>query len=150
MKQQPSSITQVNLRPVGRLQNDIAERIEPGKSAGLIGQRDLTRYYEALDIHRSQFSLAEAMLLADALNGCLFSDLVSIQLVWASIDDAIKEDQLDQKWGVDGPAVVQQLRDMTYIQKLAVVDAIERAWNSPTYRFMNMEDRLKEVGLVRR
>lgn len=138
---------QINLRPIGRLARDIMLRMEPGVSAGAIGQRDLIRYYEALEQALPHFTREESMLLVDALNGHVFHHTTDIQLVWAIVDDAIRDGHLDQKWEVNRPALVERLRGLSYMEKLALVDAIERAWNSSTYTIPNMEGRLSQIGL---
>ena len=94
-----------------------------------IARRDLGRYYAALD-HELRFlalTHAEASLLADALNGTLW-DVQSIPLLWAQVDDAIRDGALDTKWGVHGPDFVARLRALTYTQALAVIDGADRFW----------------------
>lgn len=110
-------------------------------------RRDLDRYYEMLARSLPKFSEEEAMLLADVLNGTMHMPY-SVSLLWAEISDALREGYAE-KWSVDGPVLVEKLRKLTPFECMAVADAIERAWNSPTYQVSDMGDRLRNVGLVK-
>ena len=124
----------------------LAERTDEGQSAGLTAARDLERYYALLDHCLAVIVLteAEASLICDALNGTLI-DHRTYHLVWASVDDAIRLDGLDEKWGVDGPALVGKLRDLDHCGMLAIADAVDRFWIEPN----PMPVALRRVGLVR-
>lgn len=128
-------------------------------SPGRVAARDLDRYYAVLaaGLRRVNLTEPEAMLVIDALNGVLHDAPESIPtMLWAGVDDAIRLDGLDAKWGVDGAALVAKLRALTPTQASAVVDAVERWWiiagaaddaggDEPAER----ELRLRLVGLVR-
>lgn len=121
-------------------------RSRPGKR-NLTAARDLERYYSLLaaELAGIELSEAEASLVCDALNGTLFEPH-TIRLLWAEVDDAIRHDGLAEKWGVDGPALVERLRSLTPGQAYALVDAVERFWldaSSPA------SERLRTAGLVR-
>ena len=94
--------------------------------------KSLGRYLYALaDARRrlaDQCSDQECGLRLDACNGTLFYPF-SINLVGATIQDAISMDRLDQKWEVDGPALADKLDKLSYFERLAVVDAVEVWWN---------------------
>lgn len=141
---------QIQFRPGSELRKQLTERAGETfvPSPALVAQRDLERYYQLLGFARPTFSQGEAMLLVDAMNGCML-DMHTVHLLWANIADAIDSDGLDTKWEVDGTSLVQRLRSLSRIECLAVYDAIERAWNTETYRIENMEERVKRVGLVR-
>ncbi|MCB0132562.1 MAG: hypothetical protein KDD78_16990, partial [Caldilineaceae bacterium] len=85
--------------------------------------------FEARREMRPHFSDQECGLILDATNGTMFSEPFSISLIHAGIEDAIRYEKLGDKWGVDGPALVEKLAGLTYIQKLALVDAINVWWN---------------------
>ena len=95
--------------------------------------RNLNRYlyslFEARREMRSQFGDQECGLILSATNGTMFSEPFSISLIHAGVEDAIRYEKLDDKWGVDGPALVGKLAALTYIQKLALVDAVNVWWN---------------------
>ncbi len=140
--------TQVNFR-LANLQPELEAR-----SDGDIGVADvrrvMERYFATLrqELQQVQLSEAEASLLVDALNGVLFEPPETARLLWAEVDDAIRLDGLDRKWGVDSQALIERLRRLTFAQALAVVDAVERAWKI----LPESDDRratLRAVGLVR-
>lgn len=118
---------------------DDAERNETAR-------RDLARYYEALDreLQSLAFTHAEASLLADALNGTLW-DVQSIPLLWAQVDDAIRDGALDTKWDVHRDDFVARLRALTYTQALSVIDACERFWRIGGN---DLDAALRESGLT--
>ena len=129
-----------------QLQERAGETFVP--SPDLVAQRDLERYYLMLKFALPTFSMAEAMLIVDAMNGIILEPM-TIQLLWANVADAIELDGLDQKWHVDGKSLIQRLRGLSRVEHMALFDAIERAWNSATYRIDSMEERVRKVGLVR-
>lgn len=112
-----------------------------------IAERDLERYYEMIVRSTPKFSEGEAMLIADVLNGTIHMPY-SVSLLWAEISDALQEGYAE-KWGVDGPVLVERLRKLTVFECMAVADAIERAWNAGTYQVGDMSARLRQVGLVK-
>lgn len=108
-------------------------------------RRDLERYYDLLTRSLPKFSAGEAMLLADVLNGTIHAPY-SVSLLWAQVSDAV-QDGYAQKWQIDGSALVERLRSLTPFECMAIADAIERAWNTQEYRVLDMEERVREVGL---
>lgn len=122
--------------------------------------RSLTRYfvllaYERRDL-RSQYSDKECSLILDACNGSAFFDAFSIRMLPAGVEDAIRFDKLDRKWGVDGPALVAKLQATTFSQRIALVDAVQRWWTlttkpgeSPQYGALLAESEPDtDIGLV--
>lgn len=103
-------------------------------------RRDLERYYESLARARrggrsgpglrGHFTGDEQALMCDVLNGTLFADTAAPGEVWQEIEDAVRHDDYAEKWKVDGAALVAKLRDLTYTQNLALVDAVERFWSA--------------------
>lgn len=120
----------INFRP-GELQDQIQARMGHN-TAGGTAKRDLARYYKLLDQVLPSLDLAreEASLICDALNGT-YLDEHTYHLLWASIEDAVTMDHLDKKWGVDGPALVNKIREYSPPQTMALLDATERFWNNP-------------------
>ena len=89
------------------------------------------RYLEVLREARTSLpalSEAEWSLLRDSLNGTLHEPAAMIRAMWVGVDDSIRLDGLDVKWGVDGAALVAKLRTLDYAQALAVVEAVEAWW----------------------
>lgn len=110
------------------------ERGEANRS-GVIS-RDLDRYYDALKRARvelrKKLSEAEIAAIIDNLNGVWMAETVSITLLYANIEDAIELEELDKKWKIDGLALVEKLRSMSFIELCALTDAVERWWNRNT------------------
>ncbi len=115
-------------------------------SKSLVAKRDLERYYSLLERTLPTLGLSkeEVCLVADSLNGTLIEPH-TLSLVWANVDDSIRLDGLDEKWGVDGEALVGKLRAFTPLQATALVDAVERFWIGPN----PMDEALIRVGLLK-
>lgn len=113
-----------------------------------VAQRDGERYYHALASALKTITLteAEALLICDALNGTLMEPH-TMQLLWAQIDDACRLDNLCEKWDCQREVIVDLLRDLSYCQSLAVVDAVERWWLLPDKS--DRRQSLRAVGLLR-
>jgi hypothetical protein len=94
-----------------------------------IASRDLERLYTLYKhaLREVPLSENEACLLCDVLNGTLM-DANSAALLWAEVEDGIRLDGLDQKWEVDGPALVKRLQALDRLHCLALIDAAERFW----------------------
>lgn len=144
----PNSI-KVQFYEAGPLKSDLEERVGGGLTSSHSGvaKRDLERYYEMLKRSLPTFTLGEAVLLVDVMNGHIVMPY-SVSLLWAEVSDALP-DGYAEKWGVDGPALVERLRKLTPFECMAVADAVERAWNSASYQVTNMEEKVRKVGLVR-
>jgi hypothetical protein len=109
---------------------ELATRGEPPYALPI--ERDLLRYYRALRdaraVLRERLSVAEMSLILDTLNGA-WVDQNSIAWIHAEVEDAIRLNQLDEKWKVDGPALLAKLRQLDYIHSCALADAAERWWH---------------------
>lgn len=118
-------------------------------AAAEVVKRDLARYYDALALALTsvELSVGEASLIVDALNGTRI-DIQTAQLLAAEIADSL-DDELAEKWQVDGPALVAKIEGWNLLQRLAVSDAVERFWSAGNSVEV-MSDRLAAVGLLRR
>lgn len=91
-------------------------RLAPGSSRSGLVTRDLLRLYELYsleleDIRRTEpFTAREASLILEALRGTLVNSASSATLVWARVADGIRLDHLDERWDVDGDALVRRLQ----------------------------------------
>ena len=95
---------------------------------------DLTRYYRLLaemrPTLRERFSPPEISLILDACNGWMM-DLSSPAHIWLEVADAIRLNQIDKKWEVtDGQALVQRIHDLSWLESVALADAITRWWHA--------------------
>ena len=130
----------VNLRP------DILDALaERGQRAPTIN-RDLTRLYFLYDraLRRLDLTVDEACLIVDAMNGTIHDERTSLMFSFG-VEDAIQLDGLDEKWGVDGKALMDKLSTLDEIGCMAVVDAAERYWHNEKYRKMDVREGVKEV-----
>lgn len=138
-------------RPNAVLRRELTARggVERGEGVGVVAKRDLERYYEALRRALADVDLnyEEAYALCDVLNGVIL-DATTIPLMWAQVADAIRHNNLARKWGIDGESLILRLRSYSYIQLLAIVDAVERWWRLSADT--NEQDAaLVSVGLVK-
>ncbi len=96
----------------------------------------LERYYALMARDRARLrrllSADEVALICDACNGTLWQP-ESIPLLYAEIEDALQDDLAD-KWRVDGPALVAKLKAMSAGELFALVDAVERFWNGSYHK----------------
>jgi hypothetical protein len=139
---------------VSGLEPHLTARVGPdAPTSGLI-RRDLERYYAVLadSLREVNLTQAEASLVVDAMNGTLMEPH-SYRLLWASVSEAIHDEGLDEKWDVDGPALVEKLRALSPGATLALVDACERYWQrvsrGETAAETSLVSGLQAVGLVR-
>ena len=91
-------------------------------------QRIVSRYEELTRRDLPKLSVGEWRLCADALNGTWLRESWSIAGVWLEIADGIKMNMLDEKFEVDGPALIEKLGKFTFGQTVALVDTVERYW----------------------
>ena len=121
-----------------------------GENRSRVVSRDLGRLYYLYNtaLKEIDFTIEELCLVFDALNGALLDDAKNARLFWASVEDAIKLEKLDIKWGVDGKALVEKLVKLTDLQKFAVIDLAERFWtlatNNPMLEIKEAVQKLKE------
>jgi hypothetical protein len=105
--------------------------LQRGEDTSAIGVRDLKRYYTLLNSHLLEISLtaSEASFLCEILKNYRFEDDPDqVKTIWKQIEQGIQQDRLDQKWSVNGEGFVHKLQTLTYLQLIALVDAVERYW----------------------
>ncbi len=92
----------------------------------------LSRYFGLLARSRrelaAQLSEAELSLILDALNGTGFMDEHSAGFIPHEIADSIRLNETDEKWGVDGDALLKKLGALDHTDLTALADAAERWW----------------------
>lgn len=107
----------------------IAALTERGDKLASTLREIIDRYLELLARGRAiaarELSVDQVALVADALNGT-WMQADTIHLLYAEVEDAIKLDGLDTKWGVDGRWLIARLRSLPDHVTAALVDAIER------------------------
>lgn len=73
-------------------------------------------------------SEAEMNALRDAMNGTLAEPAALIRgMPWISIEDSLP-DGLAEKWQINGAALVDKLRALTFVQEIALIEAVEAWW----------------------
>ena len=95
---------------------------------------DLTRYYRLLakarPALRERLSPAELSLILDACNGWMM-DFASPGYIWMEVADSIRLNGLHTKWKVENPdGLVQRLRALSWMESMALADAIARWWHA--------------------
>jgi len=113
-------------------------------SPSLVAKRDLQRYYQILNDSMPRLTEGAAAAICDALNGAMLTP-ATYRYLWAEVDDWPAE-ELGTKWGIDGPALVTQLRALSPCASMALCDAVERFWAAREGR--DRRDVLIEVGLI--
>ena len=94
--------------------------------------RCLSRYFGLLARGRRELAAIlsdnEVALILDTLNGTLMSDEHSAAFIPAEVSDAIRLNHLDEKWEVDGKALMIKLSGLNHWLLTALADASERWW----------------------
>lgn len=117
--------------------------------AAATAQRDsaeLARYRELRRATLSAMGLshAEACLCMDALNGTMLLAEYGVggdewRFAAASIEDHVRLNQADAKWGVDAPTLLARVRRWTDLERLAIGEAAAEFWRraaEPTDRVL--------------
>ena len=112
---------------------EISKRYHVEGERSMAINRSLDRYFDLLTRTRRELRQLlndkEMGLILDALNGTAFFDTFGIYLVHHEIADAISMDRLDEKWEIDGKALVDKMTAMNDAQRLALVDAVQVWWD---------------------
>lgn len=127
--------------------------LERGEHTSTVGLRDLKRYYALLNYYLLELSLtaSEAKLICEALKAYRFeADSEQARTIWKQINDAIQQDQLDQKWSVNREAFIRKLQGLNHLQLIALVDAVERYWaREQSDPHEPLETKLSRVDLIK-
>jgi hypothetical protein len=108
-----------------------AALLERGEDIKAIESRDLKRYYALLNYHLLELTLvtSEVNLICEALKDYrIEDDSEQARVIWKHVKTAIQRNQLDEKWGINGSAIIRKLQDLNHLQIIALVDAVERYW----------------------
>ena len=112
------------------LREELEEKLKVrGKETSSLINRDLERLYSLYQrsLRQVQLTPAEACLIVDSQNGTLH-DARSAPMLWGGIEDSINLDGLAEKWEIDGPALVEKLKQLNDLQCMSIIDAAERFW----------------------
>jgi hypothetical protein len=133
------------------LERALAERVEEGRAmrstSGVINSI-ADRYGEVVRRSMPSLSQNEWMLIFDSLNGVILSDSAqSVAGLWGGIEDSIRLDGLDEKWQVNGPALVDRLRALSYPEQVAIADTAERFWAQFGNKDVQFTEALVALGI---
>lgn len=117
-----------------RMPDEMTAKLEQRGEKAHTVRESLERYFALLDrarvSQREMFTADERGLIADSCNGELF-EAWSIPHIAEGVQDSIFLDKLDEKWHVDGDALIDKIRTLSLAEKFALVDAVERFWHAP-------------------
>lgn len=104
------------------------------------------RYRQTCRQHMPLLTVPEWCLIFDTMNGCWMQENAALlpgQLF--GIADSIRLEQIDEKWGVDAPALLEKLRTLDYAGWLALVDAAERWWSRDWAQAVDTAATVREI-----
>lgn len=118
------------------IQAAIAARSGPSTSQNAALASSLERYFYALYEARKGleklFTPGECGLIVDVLNGTIFNHYLAIQHVTSEVLEAMNDAGYAGKWGVSQVDLVDKLKMLDYLDKLALVDAVQVWWEATT------------------
>lgn len=140
-----SQTTRGNPRVAFRAEEDLLGEVQARQGAlgvlmaidgdaplGSTARRDLTRYYQVVqdELRRLPFSREEVLLTLDAMNGVIVDPPAMYRAALAlDVADHIRLNGADEKWGVDGAALVRRLESLSPGTMMALCDLAERFWS---------------------
>ncbi|NWK79583.1 hypothetical protein [Aquitalea sp. LB_tupeE] len=116
---------------------DLASSAEPhhyGDDARV--QQICDRYAEIVRREQAvlsrQFSDAELQLIAHVLKNVRFEEAASCRGVWLAVEACMIDEELDQHFRVDGEALLLKMKNLSYSQEVALIEALSPLPVSPT------------------
>jgi len=111
--------------------------------------RDHLPYFlEGFRRDHATFDVLEASAIVDACNGWAIEPH-SVPLLWAQVEDAIRHENLAEKWGIDGVALIGRLRTLSYSQTWFVCRAATCGYWDAYHASSDHKSALIASGLVR-
>lgn len=134
--------------------SEVAARISGGsydRSRDQVVLNDLDRYYTGLaaSLRALDLTVAEASLVTEALWSTFTYGTAVNGGVAADVEDLIRFEAADEKWNVDGVALVARLRAAGPAAETAIQDAVERVKGLCGEDERTLEESLRLVGLAR-
>jgi len=87
-----------------------------------------------VDSEELPLSPAELSLVAEALGGTIFDDELLVRALDADVEDAIRLDHLDEKWGVDREAIIDKLEALSPLARIKLLLLVAAFWSNPERR----------------
>ena len=108
---------------------------------GLVGEENYSgvinqvadRYLTLMEVCRPTLSKNEWCCLCDILNGTVLDSMFirhAGEILALELNDAIKHDQIDKKWDIDGPALLEKLSKFNKAETIAVAHVVEVFWHN--------------------
>lgn len=95
---------------------------------------DLCRYYRLLAEARTRLrellTPAELSAIVDIQNGHWYQELLYADEIWANVEDGCRLEGLAEKWHIDGPALVEKLKQLPLLEVHALADATQQFWQA--------------------
>lgn len=98
------------------------------------------------------FSVAEACLIVDVLNGTLYSgDGNPKAILYGNVEDGILLEDVDQKWGVDKDKLLEKINNLTEYQCYVVIANAFEFWDSAIETVEDdFKERLSRIFLIQK
>jgi hypothetical protein len=118
----------------------LADR-RPGERSGSLNFA-VQRYIEIVRRMMPALSMAQWCAVVDCLQGATF-DLISLRGIATSLAD---KPDLAEKWAIDVVTLVQRVREMKFVELVALADVIERFGDVERLPIDDMRSRLEAAG----
>ena len=88
------------------------------------------RYQEAIRRHLPKLTVNEWAAILEALNGVWVADTISMAVgsLEYGVSDFLTLEGGKDKWGIDSDKLIEKIRNMSGMERLALIDTAERFW----------------------
>jgi len=97
--------------------------------------RTMLRYFAMLQPHREalkeEFDECELAAMADALERKIITNAVTyetLDTIFVGVEEPLLQAVSREDWKIDACALVAKLRKLSFLEKVALVDGVERFW----------------------
>lgn len=81
-------------------------------------------------IQSLKLSHAESMLITAALNGIILDHANAEAQIPIEVAEALRLNQLDAKWDVDGDALIEKLSKLSHAVAIEIADNVSKFWSN--------------------
>lgn len=135
--------TTIHLSPALAKLREISKE-NPSQGFGGMLTTIVERYNEIVRRKKLNLSEAEWNLIRDTMNAsCYWDRPDSILVLPIAVRDSIELDKADEKWDVDGTALLEKLGSADYSDLCAIVDRVETWWRDQKYTDYEKSNRIK-------
>lgn len=128
----------------------VIDRLASKSSASAAIARACDRYLFLVKACRPALAYEEWMAVIDCLNGYASQENVN-QYVYAltfNLSDSFNLDAINEKWKIDGQALLDKVQNMTSCEKLSIVDVADQFWSNDWKNAKDYRDVLNQIGVV--